>query len=166
MALPSGLTFTADLTLTPASTGSAGTVAYDLRAVIHPTSAGGGASRSRARPRVPEVIYTQKQAAFFSSDTGRYVGRVMAQYPLVGAADNEIIRPSSPGASLWLLNFDGARLSADGRTFQGKDENMTFSLRRLTARPPRLPPRPRVLAAPGAARSRPWAAWERRSAPP
>ena len=140
--LPGGLTFTADLTLTPANVSSTGTVAYDLRAVIHPTSAGGTASRSRVRPRVPEVIYTQKQAAFFSSDTGRYVGRVMAQYPLVGAADNEIIRPGSQGALLWLLNFDGAKLSADGGTFQGKDENMTFSLRRL----PVLPPAPAAAA--------------------
>ena len=146
IALPSGLTFTADLTLTPANASGTGTVAYDLRAVIRPTSAGGGESRSRVRPRVPEVVYSQKQAAFFSSDTGRYDGRVLAPYPLVGAADNEIIRPGVQGALLWLLNFDGAKFSSDGGTVQGKDENMTFSLRRL----PALPPAP-VAAAPACA---------------
>ncbi|QFP76358.1 hypothetical protein [Deinococcus sp. AJ005] len=136
IALPKGLGFTADLTLTPSSQSSSGTVTYDLRAVIHPISAGADASRSRMRPRVPEVVYTQKQAAFFSLDTGRYDGRILAQYPVVGAKDNEILRPGSNEALLWLLNFDGAKFSADGSTVQGKDENMTFSLRRLPALSP------------------------------
>ena len=143
IALPKGLSFTADLTLTPANQSSTGTVIYDLRAVIRPTSAGADASRSRVRPRVPEVVYSQKQAAFFSSDSGQYTGRVLAKYPVVGAKDNEIIRPGTNEALLWLLNFDGAKFSADGLTLQGQDESMTFNLRRL----PALPPAP-VAAAP------------------
>ena len=90
-----GLVFVADLSATPRKElGPDGTeIAYSVRAVVRAGSEGATFYRRRARPRVAEIVVTNDLFVDFAR--GSYVGNMLVNFPVVGANENVILKPTA-----------------------------------------------------------------------
>ena len=90
-----GLVFVADLSATPRKElGPDGTeIAYSVRAVVRANSEGATFYRRWVRPRVTEFVVTNDLYVDFAK--GSYVGNMLVNFPVVGANENAILKPTA-----------------------------------------------------------------------
>ena len=130
-----GLVFEADLTATPRmQLGPDGTeIAYSVRAVVRPNSDGAVLHRRRSRPRVAEFMATADLFVDFTA--GNYVGNVLVSFPVVGADENVILKPTATERFAVLDSRIAASnaLQQGGQMISGKSDKSEWNLRLVPA---------------------------------